>query len=171
MTRPQRPRRPQRRTPLDPARRAAFDVLRAVTERDAYANLALPAMLFALAGCGFQACGPSDPDRDTDTACDDRAPPAGNEATVELGDATSGEVALFGDDATLVLQHGPQGGQHVYVSVALYATEPGTWTHTLRFEQEGASSAATILPVEACSPGWTECRWDGFMRTPAGRRR
>lgn len=39
-----RPRRP-RRTPLDPARQAAFDVLRAVSERDAYANLALPAIL------------------------------------------------------------------------------------------------------------------------------
>ncbi|MDY6994980.1 MAG: rRNA small subunit methyltransferase B [Actinomycetota bacterium] len=37
-------RRP-RRTPLDPARRAAFDVLRAVSTRDAYANLALPALL------------------------------------------------------------------------------------------------------------------------------
>src|SRR5689334_16373486 len=34
-----------RRKPLDPARRAAFDVLRAVSERDAYANLALPALL------------------------------------------------------------------------------------------------------------------------------
>ncbi|WP_193043028.1 RsmB/NOP family class I SAM-dependent RNA methyltransferase [Mycolicibacterium baixiangningiae] len=47
MTRP--PQRPQRnrprRKPLDPARRAAFDVLRAVSERDAYANLALPALL------------------------------------------------------------------------------------------------------------------------------
>ncbi|GFG69279.1 RsmB/NOP family class I SAM-dependent RNA methyltransferase [Mycolicibacter senuensis] len=52
MTRP--PRRPQRpqggprkreRKPLDPARRAAFDVLRAVSERDAYANLMLPALL------------------------------------------------------------------------------------------------------------------------------
>ena len=41
---PQRRRRPSR-TELDPARRAAFDVLRAVTERDAYANLALPALL------------------------------------------------------------------------------------------------------------------------------
>ncbi|MGI9124976.1 MAG: transcription antitermination factor NusB, partial [Mycobacterium sp.] len=38
------PRRP-RRAQLDPARRAAFDVLRAVSERDAYANLALPAIL------------------------------------------------------------------------------------------------------------------------------
>jgi 16S rRNA (cytosine967-C5)-methyltransferase len=38
-------RRGPRRTPLDPARQAAFDVLRAVSERDAYANLALPAML------------------------------------------------------------------------------------------------------------------------------
>jgi 16S rRNA (cytosine967-C5)-methyltransferase len=37
--------RPQRRKPLDPARQAAFDVLRAVSERDAYANLALPALL------------------------------------------------------------------------------------------------------------------------------
>lgn len=44
MTRPYK-KRPQRRTPLDPARRAAFDVLRAVSEKDAYANLALPAML------------------------------------------------------------------------------------------------------------------------------
>ncbi|MGD9621887.1 MAG: RsmB/NOP family class I SAM-dependent RNA methyltransferase [Mycolicibacterium sp.] len=34
-----------RRRELDPARRAAFDVLRAVSERDAYANLALPAIL------------------------------------------------------------------------------------------------------------------------------
>jgi 16S rRNA (cytosine967-C5)-methyltransferase len=39
-----RPRGPRRR-PLDPARRAAFDVLRAVSERSAYANLALPALL------------------------------------------------------------------------------------------------------------------------------
>lgn len=42
-------RAPQRkgpaRKPLDPARRAAFDVLRAVTERDAYANLTLPVLL------------------------------------------------------------------------------------------------------------------------------
>lgn len=46
MTRPDRqPRKPNRRKPLDPARRAAFDVLRAVSERDAYANLALPALL------------------------------------------------------------------------------------------------------------------------------
>jgi 16S rRNA (cytosine967-C5)-methyltransferase len=39
-----KPRRPHRK-PLDPARRAAFDVLRAVSERDAYANLVLPALL------------------------------------------------------------------------------------------------------------------------------
>jgi 16S rRNA (cytosine967-C5)-methyltransferase len=44
MTKP-RNQRPPRRKPLDPARRAAFDVLRAVSERDAYANLALPALL------------------------------------------------------------------------------------------------------------------------------
>jgi 16S rRNA (cytosine967-C5)-methyltransferase len=35
----------KRRKPLDPARAAAFEVLRAVSERDAYANLALPALL------------------------------------------------------------------------------------------------------------------------------
>jgi len=40
-----RDRRAPRRTPLDPARRAAFDVLRAVSERDAYANLVLPGIL------------------------------------------------------------------------------------------------------------------------------
>jgi 16S rRNA (cytosine967-C5)-methyltransferase len=44
MTKP-RNNRPPKRKPLDPARRAAFDVLRAVSERDAYANLALPPLL------------------------------------------------------------------------------------------------------------------------------
>ncbi|BCQ09419.1 putative methyltransferase [Mycobacterium heckeshornense] len=44
-SRPGKPRHRQRRRPLDPARRAAFDVLRAVSERDAYPNLALPALL------------------------------------------------------------------------------------------------------------------------------
>jgi 16S rRNA (cytosine967-C5)-methyltransferase len=49
--RPKGPQGPQsrargpRRRPLDPARAAAFEVLRAVTERDAYANLALPPLL------------------------------------------------------------------------------------------------------------------------------
>ena len=38
-------RRPPRRTPLDPPRRAALDVITAVAERDAYANLALPGLL------------------------------------------------------------------------------------------------------------------------------
>jgi 16S rRNA (cytosine967-C5)-methyltransferase len=40
-----RPSQPRRRRPLDPARGAAFQVLRAVSDRDAYANLALPALL------------------------------------------------------------------------------------------------------------------------------
>ena len=43
--RPQNRGRGPRRRPLDPARAAAFEVLRAVSERDAYANLALPALL------------------------------------------------------------------------------------------------------------------------------
>jgi 16S rRNA (cytosine967-C5)-methyltransferase len=48
MTRPQnrsQGRKGARRKPLDPARAAAFEVLRAVSEREAYANLALPAVL------------------------------------------------------------------------------------------------------------------------------
>lgn len=40
-----RPDRPPKRRPLDPARQVAFDVLRAVTERDAYPNLLLPVLL------------------------------------------------------------------------------------------------------------------------------
>ena len=42
---PQKPPHRPRRKPLDPARRAAFDALRAVSERNAYANLVLPALL------------------------------------------------------------------------------------------------------------------------------
>jgi len=39
------PRRPAAGRPADPARRAAFELLRAVAEQDAYANLVLPALL------------------------------------------------------------------------------------------------------------------------------
>jgi 16S rRNA (cytosine967-C5)-methyltransferase len=42
---PRRAARPYRRPQPDAARRAAFDVLRAVAERDAYANLVLPELL------------------------------------------------------------------------------------------------------------------------------
>jgi 16S rRNA (cytosine967-C5)-methyltransferase len=45
MTKPRNNKRPKRRKPLDPGRQAAFDVLRAVSEKDSYANLALPALL------------------------------------------------------------------------------------------------------------------------------
>jgi 16S rRNA (cytosine967-C5)-methyltransferase len=45
MSRPQQGKRRPPRKPLDPARQAAFDVLRAVSERDAYANLVLPSLL------------------------------------------------------------------------------------------------------------------------------
>src|ERR1700727_1444078 len=40
-----RPSPPRRRRPLDPARAPALQVLRAVSDRDAYATLALPALL------------------------------------------------------------------------------------------------------------------------------
>jgi 16S rRNA (cytosine967-C5)-methyltransferase len=39
--------RPRRRTAADPARRVAYELLRTVTEHDAYANLALPRLLDA----------------------------------------------------------------------------------------------------------------------------
>ncbi|WP_171987835.1 transcription antitermination factor NusB [Streptomyces sp. MP131-18] len=44
-SRPRRPARPYRRPRRDPVRILAFDALRAVDERDAYANLVLPPML------------------------------------------------------------------------------------------------------------------------------
>ena len=43
---PRRPGRP-RRTPADPARLAAYELLRAVAAEDAYANLVLPRLLTA----------------------------------------------------------------------------------------------------------------------------
>lgn len=45
--RPRRPTRPYRRPRRDPVRIAAFEALRAVAERDAYANLVLPPLLRA----------------------------------------------------------------------------------------------------------------------------
>lgn len=43
--RPQKPGKPYRRPQKDPVRMLAFEALRAVDERDAYANLVLPPLL------------------------------------------------------------------------------------------------------------------------------
>jgi hypothetical protein len=98
--------------------------------------------------------GPSLPE-ETDT-CTGEAPPADGKPTVVLGRQVDGPFQALAEGDSLQIVHGPQGGQHVYVVVRLYAKATGIWFHTFRFfDAGGATLGEATTPVSACGPGWT----------------
>jgi hypothetical protein len=110
----------------------------------------------ALAGCSPAL--PTSPDATTPEAqshCTDADPPADGKALVELGDGSGASFASSDGGATLELHHGPQGGQHVYVTIALFAEAPARWTHALAFVENGQTVGNAVITVDACGPGWT----------------
>jgi hypothetical protein len=98
--------------------------------------------------------GSSLPDQ-TDTCSGDSAP-ADGQPTVALGRQVDGPFQALVDGDVLPIVHGPQGGQHVYVVVRLYARAPGVWIHTFALaDPSGARLGDATAPVQACGPGWT----------------
>jgi hypothetical protein len=81
--------------------------------------------------------GASVPDQ-TDT-CSSEPPPADGKPTVALGRQVDGPFQPLVDGDVLQIVHGPQGGQHVYVVVRLYASAPGGWIQAGRSPTTRAS--------------------------------
>ncbi len=87
--------------------------------------------------------------------------------------APEGGASPLAPDATLAIEYGNQGGQHVTVALRHHAAAAGVWTYRLGFEQsppeaEAAQSTpkiegANTVPVDACPSGWTETRAPLFI--------
>lgn len=114
----------------------------------------------AAVGLGIvMSCGPSetvpDPPEQQDT-CIQEAPPADGQAAVRLGQGSSGAFVELGAQAAVKLNYGPQGGQHIYVSVKLYSPMAAQWTYALQLTNAaGASVGGTQIALDACGGQWT----------------
>ncbi|WP_438016324.1 hypothetical protein WMF18_36620 [Sorangium sp. So ce315] len=106
---------------------------------------------------------------DPSTACADGEPPAAGAAALFFSDP-SGGAAPLAPDAVLRLEYGPQGGQHVMVTIRHHTRGDGVWAYRLGFEPEAAEpgtpdpaaprppvlEGSNTVPVNACASGWTE---------------
>lgn len=128
----------------------------------AFAPLAY-ASLGARGGCG--PAGPSGPSQ-TDTCAAGTPPPADGAATVQLGRDVTGPFQPMVDGDALPLNFGPQGGQHVYVTVHLFAPAAGSWRAAMKFVDEASTIAGdTTIAIDACA-GWnTSQKVRVFMNT------
>lgn len=112
----------------------------------------------SLSGC-FGGCGPSTPEgRDLEAgfACLDEAAPAG--PTVILGTAEEGAFEPLTGGEDLVLDYGPQGGQHFYFSGRFFGAGPSDFV-VARFEGDDAinsGSSSSFLDVQCSDGQWIE---------------
>jgi hypothetical protein len=113
----------------------------------------------ALAAAAFiTGCGPDVPDDPprVDTCEGDEDPPADGKEAVILGTTKGETFAPLAPKEPVVLIHGPQGGQHIHVSVRLYALTAGKWQHHFEFldAATGMTAGGSRDLTMACAPGW-----------------
>jgi hypothetical protein len=119
------------------------------------------ALVSALALAGV-ACGPAPPDGDFPSepvnTCIDEAPPAdGKEVTILGRSEGQGPFWPLDSGESLLIYHGPQGGQHVYVSIKWFSSLVKKWEHHLEVidASSGERAGGTSAAAEACAPGWS----------------
>lgn len=98
-------------------------------------------------------CGPGPEPVVTD--CEDGTSPDGR-PQVQLGTNLDGTFLALGESSTpLPLQHGAQGGQHVYLSTKLYTGKTGRYRERLFLEDRGRMLGQGSATVDGCEEGWT----------------
>lgn len=101
-------------------------------------------------------CGGGEPPPPTVTECSSSFPDPGQE-TIEMGQLVDGNFVPLSDNDTLLMEFGPQGGQHLLVSTRLYAENGTEWVHELRLRDPATQSelGSRFNAIDACAPGWT----------------
>ncbi|WP_438005990.1 hypothetical protein WME89_46255 [Sorangium sp. So ce321] len=106
---------------------------------------------------------------DPSFSCADGEPPAADEAGLFFSDPGGGASPLPAD-TVLQLEYGPQGGQHVMVTVRHHTSSDGVWAYRLAFQPDAGEpgtpapeaprapvlEGSNTVPVNACASGWTE---------------
>lgn len=107
----------------------------------------------ALLGCGD---GPPAPGSARLSACSDEAPPADGNETVLIGKSDGDVFHPLTQAETFVIHHGPQGGQHTFVSAKLFTLKSNQWEHHFDLIDSATQSPAggTRVAVTSCGGQW-----------------
>jgi hypothetical protein len=101
-------------------------------------------------------CAPPAPSPQVTSTCAADAGPTDGLPTASLGRQVDGPFQPLVDGDVMPVVHGPQGGQHVYVSVRLFTGTSGTWVYTFQaLNESGFAVGSSTQTVLACGPGWT----------------
>jgi len=110
----------------------------------------------ALTLCAALGCPAAPTTPEVTNTCTAEPGPADGQPTASLGRQVDGPFQPLVDGDVLPIVHGPQGGQHVYVSVRSFTRTSGTWVYTFRVEDaQGTEVGSSTQAVNACGPGWT----------------
>lgn len=92
----------------------------------------------------------------TSTCSASDAGPMNGLPTASLGRQVDGPFQPLLDGDTMPVVYGPQGGEHVYVSVRLFTQVRGTWVYSFQaLDESGSQVGSSTQVVSACGPGWT----------------
>lgn len=107
---------------------------------------------------GFCGGGGGPPIINERQGCEDAPAPTG--AAVELGVGQEGPFTKLQGQA-LQIHYGPQGGQHLYVTVRLYGGDPAdSWTGELRLvDAAGAERGRSVAYLRPCAGRWSVTRF------------
>ena len=108
--------------------------------------------LALLPGC-FGTCGPSDQEFYPEAGCVSQAPASAPE--IQFGTAEGEAFTPLKSGASLQMDYGPQGGQHVYVSLRIFGAVEGDMVF-LSLSSGGIGSIGPS-PLTTCAEGqWIE---------------
>ena len=114
-------------------------------------------MTRGLFACLFlAACGPPqqvDAIVPTTQTCTDAPDVPTHGLALLVGAGSSGAFVPLTPGTVLALQHGPQGGTHVYLDVLFHADAKGPWKITSHLARPSGSQEADTTVVDACV-GW-----------------
>src|SRR5262245_46935152 len=117
-------------------------------------------ILAGQASCSIASCAPGGGDAlpEPETQCSEGVPPANGDEIAIIGKSSENlEFVPLVPNEHLEIHHGPQGGQHVFVSIRFFAKTEGVWSHYLEFidAEDGMIAGSGSAIVAACASGWT----------------
>ncbi|MEQ9499152.1 MAG: hypothetical protein RIT81_19880 [Deltaproteobacteria bacterium] len=101
-------------------------------------------------------CGPGLPPPEAE--CLNRAAPGDGAETVVVGLGANDTFMPLNPEEELFMEFGPQGGQHVFISLEYYAKDHTTWQHEYMafFRGTEIKVASGAFIAEPCTPGWNQ---------------
>lgn len=106
--------------------------------------------------CALWGCTSPAPTPQVTSTCTAEPGPSDGLPKASLGRQVDGPFQPLVDGDVMPIIHGPQGGQHVYVSVRLFTKASGTWVYTFQaLNDQGDQVGSSTQAINACGPGWT----------------